>query len=149
MKHTVTEPVLRSKKSFWILGENGLNLNQTTEKLKIQFCPGDFLTRRGDQEKTFRIRGFLDNPGELEEILRGNVKTNAPRINSKLLKPLRLNGYPASLYLLRNNNQLWNNLINDEKSFNHHHGKHFVFFKSTKNSLYHIMHLTSLSTSTH
>ena len=62
------------KKSFWILGENGLNLNQTTEKLKIQFFPGDFLTRTGDQENTSRIRGFLDNPGELEEILRVNVK---------------------------------------------------------------------------
>ena len=148
MKHTVTEPVLRSKKSFWILGENGLNLNQTTEKLKIQFCPGEILTRRGDQEKTFLIRGSLDNTWELKEILRGNVKTNAPRINSKLLKPLRLNCYPASLYLLRNNNQLWNNLMNDEKSFNLHHGEHFVFFKSRKNSLYHIMHLTSLSTST-
>ena len=73
MKHTVTTRT-KIKKSFWILAENGLNLNQTTEKLKIQFCPGEILTRRGDQEKTFRIRGSLDNPGELKEILRGNVK---------------------------------------------------------------------------
>ena len=62
------------KKSLWILGGDGLNLKPNHRKVQNSILSGSFLDPYGDQEKTSRIRGFLDNPGELEEILRGNVK---------------------------------------------------------------------------
>ena len=65
------------------------------------------MTRTGDQENTFRIWGFLDNPGELEEILRDNVKpTLQYKEQFEIVEAIALELLPASLYLLRNNNQL-------------------------------------------
>ena len=53
------------------------------------------MTRCGDREKTFRIRGFLDNPGELEEILRGNVRNQHSKDQFEIIEAIALEWLPG------------------------------------------------------